>query len=92
MRLIEKDCSIAEINPLLNGEGKVMGIRCKIKTLILMPLYRHKDILELRDLDEEGFKEIEGFKIRLKLHSALDGNIVVWLNGARFSDGYNGYH
>ncbi len=51
----------------------------------------HKDILELRDLDEEDAKEIEA-KIRLKLHSFRWKYRVVVVNGAGFSDGYNGYH
>lgn len=46
---IEKDCSIAEINPLVTtGEGKVMALDAKLN-FDSNALYRHKDILELRD-------------------------------------------
>lgn len=44
-------------------------------------LYRHKDILELRDLDEEDSKEIEASKYDLN-YIPLDGNIGCMVNGA----------
>ncbi len=61
MLLSKKDCSIAEINPLVTtGDGKVMALDAKLN-FDSNALYRHKDILELRDLDEEDAKEIRSF-------------------------------
>ncbi|PFT94088.1 ADP-forming succinate--CoA ligase subunit beta [Bacillus thuringiensis] len=78
---IEKDCSIAEINPLVTtGEGKVMALDAKLN-FDSNALYRHKDILELRDLDEEDAKEIEASKYDLN-YIPLDGNIGCMVNGA----------
>ncbi|ANC09261.1 MULTISPECIES: ADP-forming succinate--CoA ligase subunit beta [Bacillus cereus group] len=78
---IEKDCSIAEINPLVTtGEGKVMALDAKLN-FDSNALYRHQDILELRDLDEEDAKEIEASKYDLN-YIPLDGNIGCMVNGA----------
>lgn len=78
---IEKDCSIAEINPLVTtGEGKVMALDAKLN-FDSNALYRHKDILELQDLDEEDAKEIEASKYDLN-YIPLDGNIGCMVNGA----------
>lgn len=78
---IEKDCSIVEINPLvLTGEGDVLALDSKIN-FDDNALFRHKDILELRDLDEEDPKEIEASKYDLS-YIALDGNIGCMVNGA----------
>lgn len=77
----EKDCSIAEINPLVvTGDGKVMALDAKLN-FDSNALYRHKDILELRDLDEEDPKEIEASKYDLS-YISLDGNIGCMVNGA----------
>ncbi|WP_043933340.1 ADP-forming succinate--CoA ligase subunit beta [Bacillus sp. EB01] len=78
---IEKDCSIAEINPLVvTGDGKVMALDAKLN-FDSNALYRQKDILELRDLEEEDPKEIEASKYDLS-YIALDGNIGCMVNGA----------
>ncbi|GAB2721805.1 ADP-forming succinate--CoA ligase subunit beta [Paenibacillus thermoaerophilus] len=78
---IDKDCSIAEINPLVvTGDGEVMALDAKLN-FDSNALYRHKDILELRDLDEEDEKEIEASKYDLS-YIALDGNIGCMVNGA----------
>ncbi|MCU6707088.1 ADP-forming succinate--CoA ligase subunit beta [Paenibacillus sp. J5C_2022] len=78
---VEKDCSIAEINPLVvTGDGNVMALDAKLN-FDSNALYRHKDILELRDLDEEDPKEIEASKYDLS-YIALDGNIGCMVNGA----------
>ncbi|CAH1197865.1 Succinate--CoA ligase [ADP-forming] subunit beta [Paenibacillus plantiphilus] len=77
----EKDCSIAEINPLVvTGDGNVMALDAKLN-FDSNALYRHKDILELRDLEEEDEKEIEASKFDLS-YIALDGNIGCMVNGA----------
>ncbi|WP_270181852.1 ADP-forming succinate--CoA ligase subunit beta [Alkalihalobacillus sp. CinArs1] len=78
---IEKDASIAEINPLVTtGDGNVMALDAKLN-FDPNALYRHKDILELRDLDEEDTKEIEASKYELS-YIALEGNIGCMVNGA----------
>ncbi|GFR37746.1 succinate--CoA ligase [ADP-forming] subunit beta [Insulibacter thermoxylanivorax] len=78
---IDKDCSIAEINPLVvTGDGEVMALDAKLN-FDSNALYRHPDILELRDLDEEDEKEIEASKHDLS-YIALDGNIGCMVNGA----------
>ncbi|MDQ0161721.1 ADP-forming succinate--CoA ligase subunit beta [Bacillus alveayuensis] len=78
---VEKDCSIAEINPLVvTGDGKVMALDAKLN-FDANALFRQKDILEYRDLDEEDPKEIEASKYDLS-YIALDGNIGCMVNGA----------
>ncbi|WP_077615066.1 ADP-forming succinate--CoA ligase subunit beta [Caenibacillus caldisaponilyticus] len=78
---IEKDCSVAEINPLVTtGDGQVMALDAKLN-FDDNALYRHPEILELRDLDEEDEKEIEASKYGLN-YTALDGNIGMMVNGA----------
>lgn len=78
---VEKDCSIAEINPLVvTGDGNVMALDAKLN-FDSNALYRHKDIVALRDLDEEDAKEIEASKFDLS-YIALDGNIGCMVNGA----------
>jgi len=77
----EKDCSIAEINPLVvTGDGKVMALDAKLN-FDSNALYRHKDVLEYRDLDEEDPKEVEASKYDLN-YISLDGNIGCMVNGA----------
>ena len=78
---IEKDCSIAEINPLVvTGDGKVMALDAKLN-FDSNALYRQKDIVEYRDLEEEDPKEIEASKYDLS-YISLDGNIGCMVNGA----------
>ncbi|MED1202088.1 ADP-forming succinate--CoA ligase subunit beta [Heyndrickxia acidicola] len=78
---VEKDCSIAEINPLVvTGEGTVMALDAKLN-FDSNGLYRQKDIVEYRDLDEEDQKEIEASKYDLS-YISLDGNIGCMVNGA----------
>ncbi|REK76493.1 ADP-forming succinate--CoA ligase subunit beta [Paenibacillus paeoniae] len=78
---VEKDCSIAEINPLvITGDGNVMALDAKLN-FDSNALYRQKEIFELRDLEEEDAKEIEASKYDLS-YIALDGNIGCMVNGA----------
>ncbi|MFC0014333.1 MULTISPECIES: ADP-forming succinate--CoA ligase subunit beta [Allobacillus] len=78
---VEKDCSIAEINPLVTtGDGEVIALDAKLN-FDDNALFRQKDIQELRDLDEEDEKEIEASKYDLS-YVALDGNIGCMVNGA----------
>ncbi|KIL50455.1 malate--CoA ligase subunit beta [Jeotgalibacillus alimentarius] len=78
---VEKDCSIAEINPLVTtGDGNVMALDAKLN-FDANALYRQKDVMEFRDLDEEDSKEIEASKYDLS-YISLDGNIGCMVNGA----------
>ncbi|MGG0755379.1 ADP-forming succinate--CoA ligase subunit beta [Brevibacillus laterosporus] len=78
---VDKDCSIAEINPLVvTGDGEVMALDAKLN-FDSNALYRHSDVLELRDLEEEDEKEIQASKYDLS-YIALDGNIGCMVNGA----------
>ncbi len=78
---VDKDCSIAEINPLVvTGDGQVMALDAKLN-FDSNALFRHPEILELRDLAEENEKEIEASKFDLS-YIALDGNIGCMVNGA----------
>src|SRR5690606_36315305 len=78
---VDNDCSIAEINPLVvTGDGNVMALDAKLN-IDDNALFKHKDILEYRDLDEEHPKEIEASKYDLS-YVALDGNIGCMVNGA----------
>lgn len=78
---IEKDCSIVEINPLVTtGKGEVLALDAKVN-FDDNALFKHKDIQELRDLEEEDPKEIEASKYDLS-YIALDGDIGCMVNGA----------
>jgi len=78
---VDKDCSIAEINPLVvTGSGDIIALDAKLN-FDSNALFRHKDIVELRDLDEEDEKEIQASKFDLS-YIALDGNIGCMVNGA----------
>ena len=75
------DCSIAEINPLVvTGDGHVLALDAKIN-FDDNALYRHKDLLELRDLDEEEPLEVEATSFDLN-YIKLDGTIGCMVNGA----------
>jgi succinyl-CoA synthetase beta subunit len=77
----ECDCSLAEINPLvLTGEGKVLALDAKLN-FDSNALYRHPEIVALRDLDEEDPAEIEASQFDLS-YISLDGNIGCLVNGA----------
>jgi succinyl-CoA synthetase beta subunit len=78
---VEYDCSLVEINPLvLTTEEAVIALDAKI-TLDDNALFRHKDIVEFRDLDEENPLEVEASKYNLN-YINLDGNVGNMVNGA----------
>jgi succinyl-CoA synthetase beta subunit len=78
---MEVDCALAEINPLVvTTDGNVMALDCKM-TFDDNALYRHKDIEDLRDLEEEDPSEIEAKKYDLNFIK-LDGSIGCMVNGA----------
>jgi succinyl-CoA synthetase beta subunit len=77
----DTDASLAEINPLiLTGDGKVIALDAKMN-FDENALFRHPEIVELRDLDEEDPAEIEASKYDLA-YIQLDGNIGCLVNGA----------
>lgn len=78
---MDNDCSIAEINPLVvTKNGEVLALDAKIN-FDDSALYRHHEILELRDLDEEDESEVEASKYDLN-YIKLDGNVGCMVNGA----------
>jgi succinyl-CoA synthetase beta subunit len=78
---VEYDCSLVEINPLvLTTEDAVVALDAKIN-LDDNALFRHKDVLEFRDLDEENPLEVEASKFNLN-YITLDGNVGNMVNGA----------
>ena len=78
---VDKDCSLAEINPLVHTEdGAVRALDAKIN-FDSSGLFRHPELMELRDLDEEDPKEIEASRYDLS-YISLDGNIACMVNGA----------
>ncbi|MCX7978355.1 MAG: ADP-forming succinate--CoA ligase subunit beta [Bdellovibrionaceae bacterium] len=78
---VESDCSIAEINPLVvTKEGELFALDAKMN-FDSNALFRHPEIVELRDLDEEDPTEIEASKYDLAFIK-LDGTIGCLVNGA----------
>ncbi len=77
----DKDCAMVEVNPLLvTKEGKLLALDAKV-SFDDNALFRHPDVVALRDLNEEDAKEIEASKFGLS-YIALDGNIACLVNGA----------
>ncbi len=75
------DASLAEINPfVLTPDGRVYALDAKIN-LDDNALYRHKDLMELRDLHEEDPLEVEASRFGLS-YIKLDGNVGCMVNGA----------
>jgi succinyl-CoA synthetase beta subunit/succinyl-CoA synthetase alpha subunit len=78
---VAEDMSMLEINPLVvTGEGNIVCLDAKVN-FDSNALYRHKDIVELRDLTEEDPAEVEASKYDLN-YIKLDGKIGCMVNGA----------
>ncbi|AXF84315.1 Succinate--CoA ligase [ADP-forming] subunit beta [Ephemeroptericola cinctiostellae] len=78
---VETDADLAEINPLITtGDDRVVALDAKMN-FDSNALYRHPEIVEMRDLDEEDPAEIEASKFDLA-YISLDGNIGCLVNGA----------
>jgi succinyl-CoA synthetase beta subunit len=78
---VETDASLAEINPLvLTEDGRVVALDAKFN-LDDNALFRHKDLAELRDLNEEDPLEVEASKFNLN-YIKLDGSVGCMVNGA----------
>ncbi len=77
----DKDASLAEINPLiLTEDSRIMALDVKIN-FDDNAMYRHPDLQELRDLDEEDEDEVKASKFGLN-YISLDGTIGCLVNGA----------
>jgi succinyl-CoA synthetase beta subunit len=78
---VDCDASLAEINPLiLTGEGRVLALDAKLN-FDANALFRHPDIVAMRDLDEEDPAEVAASKFDLS-YISLGGNIGCLVNGA----------
>ena len=78
---VESDASLVEINPcIVTGDGRLVALDAKM-TFDDNALYRHKDIVELRDLNEEDPLEIAASKYGLN-YIKLDGTVGCMVNGA----------
>jgi succinyl-CoA synthetase beta subunit len=79
--VMETDASMVEINPLIvTGDGKLFALDAKM-TFDDNALYRHPELKELRDKDEEDPLEIEASKFNLN-YIKLDGTVGCMVNGA----------
>ena len=78
----ENDCSLAEVNPLVvTKDGRLLAADAKF-SFDDNALYRHKDIAELRDIDEEDPLEIAAQESGIGTYIKLTGNIGCVVNGA----------
>jgi succinyl-CoA synthetase beta subunit len=78
---LAKDCSLAEINPLVvTKDGRVLALDAKLN-FDDNALYRHKEIVELRDIHEEDPLDVEASKYSLN-YIKLDGDVACMVNGA----------
>jgi len=78
---VDYDCSLLEINPLvLTAEDGVIALDAKVN-FDSNALFRHKEIMGYRDLDEEDPLEVEASKFNLN-YINLDGNVGNMVNGA----------
>jgi succinyl-CoA synthetase beta subunit len=78
---VSLDCSLVEVNPLVVTKGgEVLALDAKFN-FDDNALYRHKEVLEMRDLHEEDPREVEASKFHLN-YIGLEGNIACLVNGA----------
>jgi succinyl-CoA synthetase beta subunit len=78
---LETDASLIEINPcVVTADGRLVALDAKVN-FDDNALYRHKELRELRDLDEEDPLEVEASKYGLN-YIKLDGNVGCMVNGA----------
>jgi succinyl-CoA synthetase beta subunit len=78
---LAKDCSLVEINPLVvTKDGRVFALDAKLN-FDDNALYRHRDVVELRDIHEEDPLDVEASKYSLN-YIKLDGNVGCMVNGA----------
>jgi succinyl-CoA synthetase beta subunit len=83
---VKTDASLVEVNPLIvTADGRVLALDAKM-TFDDSALYRHKNLVGLRDLDEEDPLEVEASKFGLN-YIKLDGNVACMVNGAGLAMG-----
>ncbi|MBI3624664.1 MAG: ADP-forming succinate--CoA ligase subunit beta [Candidatus Rokubacteria bacterium] len=83
---LAKDCSLAEINPLVvTADGRLLALDAKLN-FDDNALFRHTDMAAMRDLDEEEPLEVEASKHNLN-YIKLDGNVGCMVNGAGLAMG-----
>ncbi len=79
---LEKDCSLAEINPLgITAEGKLLALDAKLN-FDDNALYRHKDLQELQDKEQEEPLEVQARDWGINNYVKMDGDIGCMVNGA----------
>jgi len=79
---IDKDCSLAEINPLVvTADEKLLALDAKLN-FDDNALYRHKDIQELQDKEQEEYLEIQARDWGINNYVKMDGDIGCMVNGA----------
>ena len=79
---VEKDCSLAEINPLVvTADGKLLALDAKL-SFDDNAMYRHKDIQELQDKEQEEPLEIQARDWGINNYVKMDGDIGCMVNGA----------
>ena len=78
---LDKDCSLAEVNPLVTTtDGRLLALDAKLN-FDDNALYRHRDVVALRDVNEETPLDVEASKYSLN-YIKLDGNVGCMVNGA----------
>jgi succinyl-CoA synthetase beta subunit len=78
---VDTDATLVEINPcIVTGDGRLVALDAKMN-FDDNALYRHPELAELRDLDEEAPLEVEAAKYKLN-YIKLDGNVGCMVNGA----------
>jgi succinyl-CoA synthetase beta subunit len=78
---LDKDCALAEINPLVvTRQGQLLALDAKVE-FDDNGLFRHPELQDMRDVDEENPFEVEASKYRLN-YIKLDGNVSCIVNGA----------
>jgi succinyl-CoA synthetase beta subunit len=83
---LETDASLIEINPwIVTGDGRLVALDAKVN-FDDNALFRHPDLRELRDLDEEAPLEVEASKFKLN-YIQLDGTVGCMVNGAGLAMG-----
>jgi succinyl-CoA synthetase beta subunit len=79
---LEKDCSLGEINPLgITAEGKLLALDAKLN-FDDNALYRHKDLQELQDKEQEEPLEVQARDWGINNYVKMDGDIGCMVNGA----------
>lgn len=78
----DKDCSLAEINPLvITTDGELIALDAKLN-FDDSALFRHRDIEQLHDLEQEDPLEVKAGELGIKNYIKMDGNIGCMVNGA----------